>query len=191
MKGATSTVFLSGDVMTGRGIDQILPHPSAPQIFEGYLKDARGYLELAEQASGAIPKPADFGYPWGDTLSVWEKMAPDLRIINLETSVTTSEDYWKGKGINYRMHPANAPCLTQARIDACSLANNHVLDWGYSGLRETLSTLQGAGVKTAGAGSGGGFGTGTARGPGERCGASLQLRSGDSRFVQFLIMQRF
>ncbi|HEY5513029.1 MAG TPA: CapA family protein, partial [Geomonas sp.] len=152
MRGATSTVFLSGDVMTGRGIDQILPHPSAPQIFEGYLKDARGYLELAEQASGAIPIPADFGYPWGDALSVWEKMSPDLRIINLETSVTTSEDYWKVKGINYRMHPANAPCLTQARIDACSLANNHVLDWGYSGLRETLSTLQGAGVKTAGAG---------------------------------------
>jgi poly-gamma-glutamate capsule biosynthesis protein CapA/YwtB (metallophosphatase superfamily) len=152
MKGATSTIFLSGDVMTGRGIDQILPHPSAPQIFEGYLEDARGYLDLAEQANGEIPRPAGFDYPWGDAIAVWEKLAPDLRIINLETSVTTSEEYWKGKGINYRMHPANVPTLTRARIDACTLANNHVLDWGYAGLRETLSTLRDAGVKTAGAG---------------------------------------
>ena len=26
------TVFLCGDVMTGRGIDQIFPHPSDPHI---------------------------------------------------------------------------------------------------------------------------------------------------------------
>lgn len=30
----TVTLFLCGDVMTGRGIDQILPHPSAPQLYE-------------------------------------------------------------------------------------------------------------------------------------------------------------
>lgn len=152
MKGAVSTIFLCGDVMTGRGIDQILPHPSPPHIFEPYLQDARGYLSLAERESGPIPVPSDFSYPWGDALGVLEKTAPDLRIINLETSVTTSEDYWKGKGINYRMHPANVRCLTQARIDACTLANNHVLDWGYPGLEETLATLGDAGVITAGAG---------------------------------------
>ena len=152
MKDASYTIFLSGDVMIGRGIDQILPHPSAPQIHEGYLKDARGYLKLAEQASGPIPRPASFDYPWGDALSTWEKHAPDLRVINLETSITTSEEFWRRKGINYRMHPANVPCLTQARIDACTLANNNVLDWGYAGLRETLRTLHGVGVRTAGAG---------------------------------------
>jgi poly-gamma-glutamate synthesis protein (capsule biosynthesis protein) len=32
------------------------------------------------------------------------------------------------------------------------LSNNHVLDWGYAGLVETLTTLQTAGVQTAGAG---------------------------------------
>jgi poly-gamma-glutamate capsule biosynthesis protein CapA/YwtB (metallophosphatase superfamily) len=75
-----------------------------------------------------------------------------LRIINLETSVTRSEDYWKGKGINYRMSPANIRSLTEARIDACALANNHVLDWGYKGLAETLTTLRSAGLKSTGAG---------------------------------------
>lgn len=145
-------IFLCGDVMLGRGLDQILPHPSAPRIYEDYLKDAREYLWLAEQEAGPIKTPAGFAYPWGDALGIWEKMAPELRIINLETSVTKSEDYWKGKGINYRMNPANVRCLTEARIDACALANNHVLDWGYSGLAETLTTLKSAWLKTTGAG---------------------------------------
>ena len=31
--------------------------------------------------------------------------APDARVINLETAVTTSPTPWPRKGINYRMHP--------------------------------------------------------------------------------------
>ncbi len=72
-------------------------------------------------------------------------------MINLETSVTTSDD-WQPKGINYRMHPANVACLTALGVDCCVLANNHVLDWGAAGLAETLSTLRRAGIATAGAG---------------------------------------
>lgn len=146
------SLFLCGDVMTGRGIDQILPHPSKPAIFEPYLRDARGYVLLAERQSGIIEKPVELSYPWGDALAVLAEMAPDLRIINLETSITNSDDYWQGKGINYRMHPANIGCLTAAGIDACALANNHVLDWGYSGLEETLAVLAEPGLKVAGAG---------------------------------------
>ncbi len=137
--------------MTGRGIDQVLPHPSAPQLHESYMKSALGYVELAENVSGPIPKPVGFSYVWGDALGELEKVAPNVRIINLETSVTTSED-WAHKGINYRIHPANIACVSAAGIDCCVLANNHVLDWGESGLAQTLDTLQGAGLKTAGAG---------------------------------------
>ncbi|MGD8973867.1 MAG: CapA family protein, partial [Desulfobacterales bacterium] len=68
------------------------------------------------------------------------------------TSITKSNDYWKGKGINYRMHPENVWILKAAKIDVCSLANNHVLDWGYSGLRETLDSLTEANIKIVGAG---------------------------------------
>ncbi|WP_092998785.1 CapA family protein [Thiohalomonas denitrificans] len=144
--------FLCGDVMTGRGIDQILPHAGDPVIHEPYVRDARDYLKLAEIANGPIPRPVDFGYIWGDALDVLGAAAPDARIINLETSITTSPDYWPRKGINYRMHPGNTPCLTAAHIDCCVLANNHVMDWGYSGLEETLETLRHAGLKLAGAG---------------------------------------
>jgi poly-gamma-glutamate capsule biosynthesis protein CapA/YwtB (metallophosphatase superfamily) len=146
------TLFLCGDVMTGRGVDQILGHPSRPRIFEPYVQDAREYVALAERRHGAIPKPVPGAYLWGDALAELERVGPDARIVNLETSVTASDDYWPGKGINYRMHPDNVACLTAARIDVCGLANNHVLDFGYAGLIETLDTLARAGIRTAGAG---------------------------------------
>jgi hypothetical protein len=57
---APVTLFLCGDVMTGRAIDQILPHPSDPRLHEPYVNDAREYLALAERASGAIPHTASF-----------------------------------------------------------------------------------------------------------------------------------
>lgn len=145
------TLFVCGDVMTGRGIDQILPHPGNPVLYEPYMKSATGYVQIAEEANGPIPKPVDFSYIWGDALTELARVKPDARIINLETSVTQSDEaVWKS--INYRMHLANIPCITAAQIDCCTLANNHVLDWGRPGLAETLQTLKMAGIKTAGAG---------------------------------------
>src|SRR3990167_1702218 len=146
------TIFMCGDVMTGRGIDQVLPHPSDPLIHEPYMKSARGYVEIAGKANGLIQQPVSFSYIWGDALKELERAAPDVKIINLETSVTKSNDYWESKKIHYRMHPDNINCIKAANIDYCSLANNHVLDWGYSGLTETLETLKKANIKSGGAG---------------------------------------
>lgn len=67
MRDATR-LFLCGDVMTGRGIDQILPHPCDPQIHEPYVTSALDYVRLAEQANGAVPRPAAPSYIWGDAL---------------------------------------------------------------------------------------------------------------------------
>ena len=145
------TMFLCGDVMTGRGIDQILPGAGLPELHEDYVNTALAYVELAEQANGPIRRPVAFDYIWGDALAEWERRTPDLRIVNLETSVTRSDD-WLPKGINYRMHPDNIPCITAAGIDCCVLANNHVLDWGTAGLEETLDSLRAVAVQTAGAG---------------------------------------
>jgi poly-gamma-glutamate synthesis protein (capsule biosynthesis protein) len=149
---ALITLFLCGDVMTGRGIDQILPHSGDPRLFEPYVRSARQYVEFAEEVSGAIAGPVDFAYVWGDALSELERLQPAARIVNLETAVTTSGQAWPGKGVHYRMHPANVPCLTALKPDCCALANNHAMDWGRDGLLETLQTLSGAGIRTAGAG---------------------------------------
>jgi poly-gamma-glutamate capsule biosynthesis protein CapA/YwtB (metallophosphatase superfamily) len=146
------TLFLCGDVMTGRGVDQILPHPGDPRLREAYIPDATGYVALAEAASGPIPRPVEPAWPWGDALAVLDGAAPDVRLINLETSVTVSGNFAPGKAVHYRMNPANVACLTAARPDVCALANNHVLDFGQNGLAETLATLAGAGLRSAGAG---------------------------------------
>jgi poly-gamma-glutamate capsule biosynthesis protein CapA/YwtB (metallophosphatase superfamily) len=144
-------LFLCGDVMTGRGIDQVLPHPCDPALHEGYVESALGYVRLAERHNGPIPRPVEPAYIWGAALDEWARAKPDLRVVNLETSITRSEDF-ADKGINYRMSPQNAECLAAAAIDCCVLANNHVLDWGREGLRDTLAALQHLNIKTAGAG---------------------------------------
>lgn len=145
------TLFVCGDVMTGRGIDQILPHPVDPHICEPWVQSALTYVELAEKANGPVPRSVEFSYIWGDALAELERAAPDARIINLETSVT-ARGACTGRGISYRMNPANLPCITAAGIDCCVLANNHVLDWGRTGFADTLRVLNDAGLKTAGAG---------------------------------------
>lgn len=144
-------LFLCGDVMTGRGIDQILAQPCDPVLFESYARSALDYVHLAEKAGGAIPRRVSPSYIWGTALDEFRRMQPDVRIINLETSVTRSQDY-VAKGINYRMSPENADCLVAAGIDCCVLANNHVLDWGQSGLLDTLATLRRLDIRAAGAG---------------------------------------
>jgi poly-gamma-glutamate capsule biosynthesis protein CapA/YwtB (metallophosphatase superfamily) len=145
-------LFLAGDVMTGRGIDQVLQHPGDPELREAYADSARGYVALAEAKSGAIDGPVSPAGLWGDGLRVLEEHAPDARIVNLETSITAGGEFWPGKPVHYRMHPANATCLRAAAIDVCTLANNHVLDFGARGLVDTIVTLMEAGIDTVGAG---------------------------------------
>lgn len=145
------SLFLAGDVMTGRAIDQVLPHPCDPALREPWITSAADYVRLAEEANGPIPTPVDFAYVWGDALDELDRRAPDLRLVNLETSVTRCEER-AAKGIHYRTSPENVPVLAAAGIDACSLANNHVLDHGRTGLLDTLDSLHAAGVRVAGAG---------------------------------------
>jgi poly-gamma-glutamate synthesis protein (capsule biosynthesis protein) len=147
-------LFLCGDVMLGRGIDQVLQHPCDPTLHEDYVDSALDYVTLAERAHGSIPRRAPPSYIWGAALEELAKARVDLRIVNLETSITRS-DVYEHKGINYRVSPENAQALSAAHIDCCTLANNHVLDWGKPGLGETLSTLQALAIKSAGAGRSG------------------------------------
>ena len=52
----TLTLFLGGDVMTGRGIDQVLPHPSDPRLVERSMR-LRPRLRPPRRA-GERPDPA-------------------------------------------------------------------------------------------------------------------------------------
>ena len=116
------TLALTGDVMLGRGVDEAL--------------------------GGMRPDE-----PWGDTLSLLD--SADLRLTNLECAITTHENPWNRtpKTFHFRADPSRAiRVLRAARIDACSLANNHTLDFEEEGLLDTLKHLDGAGIRHAGAG---------------------------------------
>ncbi|MGB8386362.1 CapA family protein [Mycobacterium sp.] len=147
------TVLLGGDVMLGRGVDQILLHPGGPALREPYVRDARRYVELAEDANGPIPQPVDWTWPWGELLAILDDVSPDVRLVNLETTVTAGEEFADRKAIHYRMSPDNLPALTALRPDVCALANNHILDFGHRGLTDTLAALTHAGVEASGAGA--------------------------------------
>lgn len=148
---ATVALFLAGDVMTGRGVDQVLPYPAAAQIYESYVKSAEDYVRLAECTNGPIQRPVSFDYIWGDALTELDRRKPDARIINLETAITNHTSP-EPKGINYKMSPANIGVLTAAGIDCCVLANNHVLDWMRTGLLDGLAALNRASIAHTGAG---------------------------------------
>lgn len=147
------TVLLGGDVMLGRGVDQILPQPGDPALHEPCVDDARRYVERAEQAHGSIPYPVDWTWPWGDALAILEDLAPEVRLINLETTITGCGEFACGKAIHYRMHPDNLPALLAMRPDVCALANNHILDFGRRGLANTFDALAAAGIHGIGAGA--------------------------------------
>ena len=137
--------------MTGRGIDQILPHPCDPVLHETYATSAMHYVHLAEEANGPIPRQVAPSYVWGAALDELSRTPADARIVNLETSITRSAAF-EPKGINYRMSPENAACIAVAGVDCCVLANNHVLDWNRAGLLDTLNNLDKLRIKSAGAG---------------------------------------
>lgn len=145
-------LFLSGDVMLGRGIDQVLPHSVDPTLKEPSVRDARRYVELARRAGARIPDEVGLDYVWGDALAELDVLAPRFRIINLETSITSGGRFWPGKRVHYRMHPKNVGAVTAAGVDICILANNHVLDFGRAGLESTLDALEGSEIGTVGAG---------------------------------------
>lgn len=143
---------VTGDVMLGRGIDQILRHPGDARIHERWMSSAADYVTLAEQHSGPIPRRVPPRYVWGDALHLLRQAEPDATVVNLETAVTDRGTPWPGKGIQYRMHPANADALSVAGVDVAVLANNHVLDWSVPGLEQTLEALHAIGVSVVGAG---------------------------------------
>ena len=145
-------LLLGGDVMTGRGLDQVMRRPGDPTLHESWVKSAVEYVDLAERQNGPIPRKVDPTYVWGDALAILSDAAISARIINLETAVTDQGEPWPDKGIHYRMNPGNVDVIRVAQIDCCVLANNHALDWSYTGLTQSMASLHGAGLATAGAG---------------------------------------
>ncbi len=94
-------------------------------------------------------RQAGYTYPWGNMRTLLQ--SNDLNIVNLETTLTMSTQKVP-KVFNYKADPTHVQALKEVNITLVNLANNHVLDFGPSGLQETLDTLDGAGIAHVGAG---------------------------------------
>jgi poly-gamma-glutamate synthesis protein (capsule biosynthesis protein) len=87
---------------------------------------------------------------YGDLLPVLRRA--DIRIVNCECALTSAASpVWKS-GAVFKGEPAHAAGLTAVPFDVACLANNHVLDYGVAGLRQSLRVLASAGIRTVGAG---------------------------------------
>ena len=124
------TITFVGDIMLGRDTGQ---SNSFKDILELMERNNFGNLERI----------------YGNTLQTLRNS--DLLVGNLETAVTTVETKTP-KTFNYRLLPKYSPALKLARNQYLNLANNHILDYGDSGLAETVQTLDQIGIKYSGAG---------------------------------------
>lgn len=70
----------------------------------------------------------------------------DLTLVNLEGVLTNSEEMAAGRTYNIKGDPEYVNLLTYGSIEAANLANNHRLDFGEKGVRDTIEALEGAGI---------------------------------------------
>ncbi|MBI4812791.1 CapA family protein [Candidatus Falkowbacteria bacterium] len=75
----------------------------------------------------------------------------DIVFGNLETPITTGREISSGEMI-FRSNPGAETALKDARFNLLSLANNHTMNFGIKGLRDTFKYLEQAGIEYVGAG---------------------------------------
>ncbi|MCB2213194.1 CapA family protein [bacterium] len=89
-------------------------------------------------------------YPFEKTRDLFHEM--DLVVGNLENPVTPVDEPYLEKTFYLKAEPGVTQGLYNANIRAVTLANNHILDYGVQGLRDTMAELDGTGIQHFGAG---------------------------------------
>ena len=92
----------------------------------------------------AYDQAEDEGYFFENVRDIFK--ADDMTIVNLEGPLTTSEHMREGQTYCIKGDPAYAHLLTLGDIEAVSFANNHRLDYGEQGSRDTVAALEQEGI---------------------------------------------
>jgi poly-gamma-glutamate capsule biosynthesis protein CapA/YwtB (metallophosphatase superfamily) len=122
---ATITISAAGDATLGGDYNT-----SAHERFDSYA-EKHGYAYFLENVRDIFEQD-------------------DLTFVNLEGPLTTSTDKRGGRIFNFKGAPAYANILALGSVELAGLANNHALDFGRSGLEETVESLSAAGVEACG-----------------------------------------
>ncbi len=111
---------------------------------------AAGDVMLGGTATPFLEKQG-YDFPFDSTRSILT--SADIAIVNLETPLTHTDELLVKKKYRFRNPPEKViPALQNAGIDIVSLANNHTLDYGYAGLRDTEEALLNGNIAYHGAG---------------------------------------
>jgi len=130
-------LFICGDVMTGREIDQVLPHPNDPTLHEPVLATPaptwNSPRESTVRSRGRWNSITSGAMRWRNSIVPASICASSIsRPASLPARTTGSTR----RSTTACVRPISTASPRRA-LTAC-LANNHVLDWSYDGLAETL-----------------------------------------------------
>jgi len=105
-----------------------------------------GDVHFAERTLKLLDDPATAIGPASSLLS-----AADVAMVNLETAVTEG-GVPEPKQFHFRAPDTAFTALAEAGVDVTTMANNHSLDYGQSGLRDTFAAIERTGHPVVGIG---------------------------------------
>lgn len=128
-----------------------VPRETAVQAPAVVRLSAVGDIMLGGKGRALLEREG-YDYPFRPTLELLR--GADITIGNLETPLTERGEPLVDKQYRFRNPPGKvAPALRNAGFDIVSLANNHTLDYGYTGLEDTIEALEAYGIGHHGAGA--------------------------------------
>ena len=127
----------------------LLPHISLARP-EGVVISAVGDIMLAGSARPTLERHG-YDYPFAATRDILKKS--DIAIGNLEAPIADRGSEFRDKKYRFKCAPDSARALRDAGFSLLTLANNHILDFGATGLQSTVRYLDGYGIRHCGAGS--------------------------------------
>jgi poly-gamma-glutamate synthesis protein (capsule biosynthesis protein) len=118
------------------------PVAASPEITLAFAGD----VHFAGRVARLLTDPATAFGPIASVLK-----SADFTAVNLETPVT-SRGQPQPKTYHFHATPAAFTALRDAGVDLVTLANNHILDYGQTGLADTLAAAKAAQFPYVGAG---------------------------------------
>ncbi|WP_018750461.1 CapA family protein [Paenibacillus sanguinis] len=129
------------------------PPADAPRSSEAAGEDLLIHFAGDTMFSGKVQERLEkkgYDFPYAYIRELFEQ--DDLSLLNLETPVTEGGQPAENKAYVFKSPVKALAPMVKAGVDAVGLANNHILDQGISGLKDTLKALQEHNIAYAGAG---------------------------------------
>lgn len=137
-------------LLTATILLQLLHPPFSPTAYAGELTlSAVGDIMLAGSARRTL-EHRGYSFPFEATSAILK--GSHIAVGNLEAPITSRGSEFTGKRFRFRSPPEAAQALRNAGFSVLTLANNHILDYGPTGLQDTLDHLEKNSIRHSGVG---------------------------------------